>query len=75
VRALEGPWLLYDNKADPYQLKNLLGGAQYEEVRLALDAELQRRLADLDDEFLPGLAYLEKWGYEVGAQGTVGYTN
>ncbi len=75
VRALEGPWLLYDNKADPYQQKNVLGAAQYEEVRLELDAELKRRLAELGDEFLPGPVYLERWGYEVGARGTVGYTN
>lgn len=74
VRALEGPWLLYDNRADPYQLRNVLGESQYEETRLALDAQLQRRLAGLDDEFLPGPAYLKKWGYQVGARGTVAYT-
>ena len=74
MRALEGPWLLYDNRADPYQLRNVLGESQYEETRLALDAQLQRRLAGLDDEFLPGPAYLKKWGYQVGARGTVAYT-
>jgi arylsulfatase A-like enzyme len=75
VRALEGPWLLYDNEVDPYQLNNLLGVAEYEEVRLELEEELGRRLAALGDEFLPGPVYLQRWGYEVGARGTVGYTN
>ncbi|SVD04047.1 uncharacterized protein METZ01_LOCUS356901, partial [marine metagenome] len=74
VRALEGPWLLYDNTVDPYQMRNVLGESQYEDARLALDAELQRRLAMLDDEFLPGPVYLERWGYHVGARGTVAYT-
>lgn len=74
VRALEGPWLLYDNTVDPYQMRNVLGESQYEDARLALDAELQRRLVMLDDEFLPGPVYLERWGYHVGARGTVAYT-
>ena len=29
----------------------------------------------MDDEFLPSVEYLEKWGYEVDEQGSVSYTN
>ena len=29
VRDLNGPWLLYDNKKDPYQLQNLVGDARF----------------------------------------------
>ena len=30
MRSLEGPWLLYDNEADPYQQNNVLGEPQYD---------------------------------------------
>jgi hypothetical protein len=29
VRALAGPWLLFDNLADPYQMDNLIGEPEY----------------------------------------------
>ncbi len=60
VRSTRGPWLLYDNEADPYQLRNLCGAPQYADLEHALEQELQGWLADLDDEFLPGDAYLER---------------
>ncbi len=75
VRALEGPWLLYDNEADPYQQKNLVGVAEYGDLLRDLDARLSARLAARGDEFLPSAAYLTKWGYEVNARGTVAYSN
>ena len=75
VRSLEGPWLLYDNEADPYQQNNVLGEPQYDAAWRELEAMLQAQLASRGDEFLPGPAYLERWGYPVGARGTVAYTN
>ena len=75
VRSLEGPWLLYDNEADPYQQNNVLGESQYDAAWRELEAMLQAQLASRGDEFLPGPAYLERWGYPVGARGTVAYTN
>ena len=75
VRSLEGPWLLYDNEADPYQQDNVLGEPQYDAAWRELEAMLQAQLASRGDEFLPGPAYLERWGYPVGARGTVAYTN
>ena len=75
TRALEGPWLLYDNEADPYQLSNLIGSRDSGDLALELDRQLQERLDAMGDEFLPGPAYLEKWGYEVDVRGTVRYSN
>ena len=40
VRNLEGPWLFYDNVADPYQKHNLIGSAEH----AGLQADLDRRL-------------------------------
>ena len=74
VRALEGPWLLYDNEADPFQQDNLVGQPGQQDLLDELDAALTRRLAAADDPFLPGPAYLERWGYQVDARGTVPYT-
>ncbi|NKB70353.1 MAG: sulfatase-like hydrolase/transferase [Candidatus Latescibacteria bacterium] len=75
ARALEGPWLLYDNQADPYQLDNLVGVPGHEALLAELDHQLSQRLAAAGDEFLPGPHYLRRWGYQVDGRGTVKYTN
>lgn len=62
VRDTDGPWLLFDNDADPYQKSNLVDTA--ETVRSALDAQLMRRLEALGDEFRPGSHYLERGNLE-----------
>lgn len=74
VRDLNGPWLLYDNVMDPYQLVNLVendyvDGALLERLNHTLDAVLR----EAGDELLPGRAYLERWGYEVDFLGTNRY--
>jgi len=74
VRSLAGPWLLYDNQNDPYQLDNLVGKPQHAKLQAELDARLRRKLRQTGDEFLPGAAYIEKWGYPVNETGTVPYT-
>jgi arylsulfatase A-like enzyme len=74
ARALDSPWLLYDNHADPYQLNNLIDHADYADLRNELDNALQARLDALGDEFLPGMTYIERWGYTVDETGTVPYT-
>ncbi len=74
VRALDGPWLLYDNEADPYQLRNLVGEGGHAALRKELDARLQAKLDAAGDEFLPGMEYVRHWGYKVDARGTVPYT-
>jgi arylsulfatase A-like enzyme len=75
VRDLKGPWLLYDNESDPYQLSNLVGKPGSADLQGKLEAVLKRKLAQTRDEFLPGTAYIKKWGYKVNRSGTVGYTN
>ncbi len=65
VRALKGPWLLYDNERDPHQLDNLVGKPEYAEMLDEFDARLQRRLDALGDEFLPNTELIKRWGYHV----------
>ena len=72
--TLDGPWLLYDNQADPHQLDDLVGKPQHADLQKELDAVLRRKLCESGDQFLPAAAYLEKWGYAVNETGTVPYT-
>ena len=75
VRALEGPWLLYDDVADPYQMKNLIGLPEYEKLQAELETRLQTKLRERGDEFLDGWSYIKKWGYEADETGTAPYQN
>ena len=69
VRALDGPWLLFDNHADPYQQRNLVADA--DTLRRRLDARLDDKLAAVGDDFRPGRELLETWGYEVDETGAM----
>ena len=74
VRDLRGPWLLYDNRQDPYQMNNLVGKPEHAEVQKKLEAMLSAKLKATSDEFLSGWDYIKKWGYKVDKNGTVPYT-
>jgi len=75
VRDLNGPWLLYDNIKDPYQLKNLCGQPQYAALQAELEEVLTTKLKETRDEFHSGWDYIKQWGYKVNDSGTVEYTN
>ena len=70
-RTLDGPWLLYDNEADPYQLENLVDRPEVAARQRDLDALLHRELDAIGDDFLPGMSYLNRWGYPLDDSGTV----
>jgi arylsulfatase A-like enzyme len=73
VCTLDGPWLLYDNQNDPYQLDNLVDKPQHAELQAKLDDVLRRRLKETGDQFLTAASYVEKWSYPVDRTGTVRY--
>jgi arylsulfatase A-like enzyme len=73
VRDLTGPWLLYDNKVDPYQQHNRINDPDVADVQAKLEALLTQQLHDHHDEFLPAAKYIALWGYKVDATGTVPY--
>jgi arylsulfatase A-like enzyme len=75
VRTLKGPWLLYDNDKDPYQLENLIGIPRHAELQARLDRLLRARLKQTRDDFLPGASYIKKWGWKVDSSGTVPVRN
>jgi arylsulfatase A-like enzyme len=69
VRSIHGPWLLYDNQQDPYQMHNLCGKPEGARIQAGMDRQLDRRLRELKDEFLPAKEYIERAG--VGHYGEV----
>jgi len=75
TRDLNGPWLLYDNIKDPYQLNNLCNQPEYAAIQQELDKALKEKLAQTCDDFHPASKYIARWGYKVNASGTIGYTN
>src|ERR1044071_51038 len=73
VRDLRGPWLLFDNRKDPGQMKNLIGRSDSATLQQRLDIILKRKLSEAHDEFLTADNYIRKWGYTVKEDGTVPY--
>jgi arylsulfatase A-like enzyme len=74
VKDLVGPWLLYDNDLDPYQLNNIVNQPDYTSVQAALELQLAAKLTAIADRFQPGDWYINQWGYPVDASGTMPYT-
>ena len=64
ARDLEGPWLLYDNHADPFQLNNLIGQDGYWDLQAELESELNKLLEYTQDSFLPGPELMKLWNYD-----------
>ena len=60
VRSIHGPWLLYDNQADPYQKQNLVGKGRYRDLQARLERMLDKKLEAAGDDFLPGARYVER---------------
>lgn len=63
VVSTEGPWLLYDNETDPYQMDNLVNRPEYADLQSQLDAELRNVLEAGDDRVMSGEEAVAKWGY------------
>jgi arylsulfatase A-like enzyme len=74
VRDRTGPWLLFDNWTDPFQLNNVVNQPSNAGLQRDLDAHLTKKLKQTGDAFLSAGEYVEKWGYTVDANGTVPYT-
>jgi arylsulfatase A-like enzyme len=65
VRSLDGPWLLFDDRQDPYQMHNLVGNPKHAALEKELDSRLRAELKKIHDPFRPAQYYLDLWGYDV----------
>lgn len=63
VKDLLGPWLLYDNELDPYQLNNLIDTQEAAAIQNELDQILKKKLKATKDDFLPADEYMKMWNY------------
>ncbi len=65
VKDLNGPWLFFDNKKDPYQMNNLVDKKEYLSLINSFDLLLMNRLKANSDQFLTGLEYVKKYNYPL----------
>jgi arylsulfatase A-like enzyme len=60
IRSIHGPWLLYDNRNDPYQMHNLCNQTASASVQAVMEQELVARLRLLKDDFRPAKEYVQR---------------
>ena len=65
VEDLSGPWLMYDNENDPFQLANLIEKEGNDALKSELKQQLTGALEKANDEFLPEQDYLERFGIYI----------
>jgi len=75
VRSLDGPWLLYDNSEDPFQMENLVGSEDHEEIQAGMEEILVRKLRETGDDFQTAENLVRRWGIITDKLGTVPYTD
>jgi len=69
VRTLDGPWLLYDNHADPQQMNNLVSAPEHADRVAELDAALTARLEAVGDDFAPAKEIMSREAYACHPNG------
>jgi len=76
VRSIKGPWLLYDNARDPYQMRNLVNRAEQKNLQSSLDRALDAQLKRIGDDFLPAAEYVRraKLGHYKEVNAPIGHT-
>ena len=74
VRRLEGPWMLFDDQADPHQMNNLVNQPAHAALVREMDQRLTAALREAHDDFQPPGYYVKKFGYELAPHGSVPYT-
>jgi arylsulfatase A-like enzyme len=74
ARDLSGPWILFDNQIDPFQMNNLVDNPAFAGIKGTLDRWLDRKLKKNHDRFEPARFYIKKWHYTIDSTGTVPYS-
>ncbi len=62
IRSIRGPWLLYDNERDPFQMHNLCGQSEHRRLQSRMDRDLDATLRRRKDDFLPASQYARRAG-------------
>jgi arylsulfatase A-like enzyme len=62
ARNLDGPWVLFDNQADPYQLRNLADDPGSKALRDEFDGEMRAWMEEIGDALEPVDAFMAREG-------------
>jgi arylsulfatase A-like enzyme len=74
VRDRKGPWLLFDDKKDPYQMHNLINNPTYSEIQGKLNKRLNQKLNENEDHFRQGIYYVKKFHYpKLDSRGAISH--
>ena len=74
AKSPEGPFMLFDDNNDPYQLNNLVNNPEYAEIQSELDDQLLAELERIGDkDFKPRDYYLNKFGLVLNAKDNIRY--
>jgi arylsulfatase A-like enzyme len=66
ARTPDGPFMLFDDLQDPWQMNNLADKPEAAEIQQDLDSQMNSRLKAIHDEnFKTRDFYLKKWGLEL----------
>ena len=65
AKTPNGPSMFYDNLNDPYQMNNLVGKPELQEIQKDLDVKLHEELQKIGDKINPKDYYLKKWNYSL----------
>ena len=71
VRTIDRPWLLYDNEADPCQVRNLVDDPGCQALRAGLEAQMQALMDRIGDRFEPKEAYYRSFDIRLDHRGKV----
>lgn len=73
IRRLEGPWMLFDDQNDRYQMNNLALQPAQAALGREMEQRLQAALRAVRDDFQPPAYYVKKFGYTLAPHGSVSY--
>ncbi|MBW1899807.1 MAG: DUF4976 domain-containing protein, partial [Deltaproteobacteria bacterium] len=73
VKGIDGPWMLFDDLKDPFQMNNLIDNPEYTDIQEKLEDRLKAELHEIKDDFRPAASYISEWGYKVKERGQIGY--
>lgn len=73
VRGIDGPWMLFDDREDPFQMNNLIGQPPHAAIQRDMEARLDAALKAARDDFRPASEYVKAFGYELAPHGSLSY--
>ena len=69
VHIIDGPWLLYDNLIDPYQMTNLVDQPEHTDLRARMEKLMRAHMAEIGDEILTKEEYYKKFDLQLDDRG------